>query len=90
MSIFTRELFASAASSAHGLTVGTVAEPVRLSWREVHEQAKQMAGSLAATGIGRRGSVAVLAADAADVALDCRGVIRIMASRMIPIELIST
>ena len=68
MSIFTREVFASAASSPHGLNVGTVADPVRLSWREVHEQAKRMAGCLAARGIGRHGSVAVLAADAADVA----------------------
>jgi len=68
MSIFTRDVFASAASSPHGLNVGTVADPVRLTWREVHEQAKRMAGCLAARGIGRHGSVAVLAADAADVA----------------------
>jgi fatty-acyl-CoA synthase len=68
MSIFTREVFASAASSPHGLSVGTVADPVRLTWREVHDQAKRMAGCLAAKGIGRHGSVAVLAADAADVA----------------------
>ncbi len=68
MSIFTREVFASAASSPHGLTVGTLADPIRLSWREVHDQAKRMAGCLAAKGVGRHGSVAVLAADAADVA----------------------
>ena len=68
MSIFTRQVFASAASSPHGLNVGTFADPVRLTWREVHEQAKRMAGCLAAGGIGRHGSVAVLAADAADVA----------------------
>jgi fatty-acyl-CoA synthase len=68
MSTFTRDVFASAATSPHGLNVGTVADPVRLTWREVHEQAKQMAGRLAAKGIGRHGSVAVLAADAADVA----------------------
>ena len=68
MSILTREIFASAASSPHGLTVGTLADPVRLTWREVHEQAKRMAGGLAARGVGRHGSVAVLAADAADVA----------------------
>jgi fatty-acyl-CoA synthase len=68
MSILTREMLASAASSQHGLTVGTVAEPIRLSWSEVHQQAKRMAGSLAANGIGRHDTVAVLAANAADVA----------------------
>ena len=68
MSAFTRDVFASAATSPHGLNVGTLADPVRLTWREVHEQAKRMAGFLAAKGIGRHGSVAVLAADAADVA----------------------
>jgi fatty-acyl-CoA synthase len=68
MSIFTREIIASAASSPRYLTVGTVADPVRLTWREVHEQAKRMAGGLADRGVGRRGSVAVLAADAGDVA----------------------
>src|ERR1700733_8146014 len=68
MSTFTREVFASAASSPHGLNVGTVADPVRLTWREVHEQAKRMAGGLAARGIRRQGSVAVLATDAADIA----------------------
>ena len=68
MSTLTRDVFASAASSPHGLNVGTLADPVRLTWCEVHEQAKRMAGCLAANGIGRHCSVAVLAAQAADVA----------------------
>ena len=68
MSIFTRDLFGSAASSAHGLNVGPLTDPVRLTWHDIHDQARRMAGSLAAKGVGRHGSVAVLAADAADVA----------------------
>ncbi|MBX7432669.1 fatty acyl-AMP ligase [Mycobacterium sp. Y57] len=68
MSIVTREILGSAASSPHGLTAGTIADPIRLSWSEVHDQAKRMAGGLAARGVGRHGSVAVLATDAADVA----------------------
>ena len=68
MSILTRDMFASAASSPYALTAGTVADPVRLTWREVHDQAKRMAGGLAARGVGRHSSVAVLANDAADVA----------------------
>src|SRR6185369_373163 len=39
-----------------------------LSWRDIHAHARAMAGGLAARGVGRRGSVAVLAAGAADVA----------------------
>ncbi|WP_232070332.1 fatty acyl-AMP ligase [Mycobacterium noviomagense] len=50
------------------MTVGTVADPIRLSWSEIHDQAKRMARSLTAKGIGRHSSVAVLATDAADVA----------------------
>ncbi len=68
MSILTREIIASATSSPRYLTFGTIAEPVRLTWLEVHEQAKRMAGGLATMGVGRHGSVAVLAGDAGDVA----------------------
>ncbi len=68
MSILTRDILASAASSPHALIGGTITEPIRLAWSEVHYRAKRMAGGLAACGVGRRGSVAVLAADAADVA----------------------
>lgn len=68
MSTLTHETFISAASSEHGLIVGSLTDPIRMCWGEVHERAKLMAGGLAARGIGRHGSVAVLAARAQDVA----------------------
>jgi fatty-acyl-CoA synthase len=68
LSVFTREVLAAAASSPRHLTGGTFADPVRLSWQDVHEQAKRIGSGLAARGVGRGGSVAVLATDAADVA----------------------
>jgi fatty-acyl-CoA synthase len=68
VSTLTREISATARFSQRHLTAGTMAEPVRLTWDEVHQQAKRMAGGLAARGIGRKGSVAVLATDAADIA----------------------
>ncbi len=68
MSVFTREMLTAAASSPRHLIGGTPADPVRLTWREVHERARRIGGGLAARGVGRRGSVAVLATDAADVA----------------------
>jgi fatty-acyl-CoA synthase len=68
LSVFTRGILAAAASSQRHLTGGTLADPVRLTWHEVHEQAKRIAGGLTAWGVGRHGSVAVLATNAADVA----------------------
>jgi len=68
MSTFIRDICSAAASAPRGLTVGTADEPRRMTWAEVNEQAKRMAGALAASGIGQHGSVAVLAAQAADVA----------------------
>jgi len=68
LSAFTRGLLDAAESSPRHLTGGSLDAPVRLTWRDVHEQARRIAGGLAARGVGRHGSVAVLATDAADVA----------------------
>ena len=45
MSILTREILASAASP-HGLTSGTLADPIWLSWSKIHDQAKRMTGGI--------------------------------------------
>jgi fatty-acyl-CoA synthase len=68
MSVFTRAVLDAAASSSGCLTAGTVLDPERLTWLDVHEAAKRMGTGLAARGVGPGGSVAVLATDAADVA----------------------
>ncbi|MGV9713758.1 fatty acyl-AMP ligase [Gordonia sp. NPDC003424] len=68
MSALTSELRANAMASPRRLTGGTLAQPVRLSWRDVRLQAMRMSGGLAARGIGHGDSVAVLATDAVDVA----------------------
>ena len=70
MSAVTEEIFATASASASqcGLTSGTAAAPVHRSWAEVHTVARRMAGVLAGLGVGPGASVAVLAADAGDVA----------------------
>ncbi len=67
MSEFTQGIAAAASSSPRHLITGTSKVPTRMTWHEVHEQAKRIAGGLAARGVGRHSSVAVLATDAADV-----------------------
>ena len=68
MSTFTDQMYGNAATSARGLVTGTLGAPVRRTWGEVHEQARQMAGALANLGVRPGSAVAVLAGDPADVA----------------------
>jgi fatty-acyl-CoA synthase len=68
MSTFTGQMYANAASSARGLVTGPWEAPIRRSWSEIHEQARQMAGALAGAGIGPGSVVAVLGGNPADVA----------------------
>lgn len=68
MSELIRGIIHTAASSQRHLTVGTVADPVRLSWREVHDRARRMAGGLAAQRVGHHSTVVVLANDPEEVA----------------------
>ncbi len=68
MSTFTDQMYSNAATSARGLVTGTLEDPIRRSWGEVHDEARRMAGALSDMGVGPGSSVAVLAGDPADVA----------------------
>lgn len=68
MSRFTDKMFHSAMTSAKGMVTGEPHEPVRHSWREVHERARRIAGGLAAAGVGHGDAVGVLAGAPVEIA----------------------
>lgn len=68
MSQFTEQMYRSAAASARGMVTGNLDDPIRQTWAEVHQKALHVAAALADIGVGPGVSVAVLAADPADVA----------------------
>ncbi|MDI2130935.1 long-chain-fatty-acid--CoA ligase [Yinghuangia seranimata] len=63
MSRFIDTVVGNAAEKATGLTLGEPHEPVRLTWGEIHRQARGMAAELVAGGLRPGDSVAVLAAE---------------------------
>ena len=54
MSRFTDKMVHNALTSSKGMVTGEPNEPVRHTWREVHERARCIAGGLAAAGVGQR------------------------------------
>ncbi|HTQ20235.1 AMP-binding protein, partial [Mycobacterium sp.] len=74
MSRFTETMFSSAQCTIHGMVTGEPNAPVRHSWAEVHQRARQVAGGLAATGVGPGDAVAVLAGDPAEIAPTAQGI----------------
>ncbi|MFB8006447.1 fatty acyl-AMP ligase [Nocardia sp. NPDC056000] len=74
MSRFTEEMYATADTSTHGLVTGEPEAPLRQSWGEIHRIARQMAGGLAAAGIGHGDAVGVLAGMPVDIAPACQAV----------------
>ncbi len=60
MSRFTDKMFHNAMTSSKGMVTGEPHEPVRHTWREVHERARRIAGGLAAAGVGHGDAVGVL------------------------------
>lgn len=68
MSRFVDRLLHTASESQRGIVVGEPAEPRRMSWQEIHQQACRIAGGLVAAGLAPRQAVALLAAEPALIA----------------------
>ena len=73
MSRFTDKMFHSAMTSTKGMVTGEPTEPVRHTWREVHERARRIAGGLAAAGVGSGDAVGVLAGAPVEIAPTAQG-----------------
>ena len=73
MSRFAEKMFRNAHSSTRGMVTGEPHTPVRHTWREVHERARQIAGGLAAVGVGRGDTVGVLAGAPVEIAPTAQG-----------------
>jgi fatty-acyl-CoA synthase len=74
VSRFTETMFANAHWSLKGMVTGEPDAPVRRTWIEVHERARQVAGGLAAAGVGHGDAVAVLAGAPAEIAPTAQGI----------------
>ena len=73
MSRFTENMFRNAHRSTKGMVTGEPHEPVRHTWREVHERARRVAGGLAAAGVGHGDAVGVLAGAPVEIAPTAQG-----------------
>jgi fatty-acyl-CoA synthase len=74
VSRFTETMFNNARWSLKGMTTGEPHAPVRHTWAEVHQRAKQVAGGLAAAGVGHGDAVAVLAGAPVEIAPTAQGI----------------
>ncbi len=74
MSTFTETMYSNARSSVNGMVTGEPDLPVRHSWIEVHERARQVAGGLAAAGVGHGDAIAVLAGAPVEIAPTAQGI----------------
>lgn len=68
MSRFTEQVFVSALATGKGLVTGEPRNPVRRTWRQIHDIARCMAGSLAAAGVNPGDAVGVLVGEPASIA----------------------
>jgi fatty-acyl-CoA synthase len=74
VSRFVESMLSSAESSPRGLVTGEPGGPVRSSWGEVHQQARQVAGGLAVLGVRPGDRVGVLAGAPVEIAPTAQGV----------------
>jgi fatty-acyl-CoA synthase len=74
VSRFTETMFANAQWSFKGMNTGEPDAPVRHTWFEVHQRARQIAGGLAAAGVGHGDAVAVLAGAPVEIAPTAQGI----------------
>ncbi|MGX6511220.1 fatty acyl-AMP ligase [Rhodococcus sp. SJ-2] len=74
MSRFTDEMYATGRESTRGLVTGEPDSPRRQTWMQIHEQARCMAGCLAANGVAPGDAVAILAGFPVDIAPISQGV----------------
>jgi fatty-acyl-CoA synthase len=73
VSRFTETMFRNARESTKGMVTGEPHAPVRHTWREVHQRARQVAGGLAAAGVGHGDAVGVLAGAPVEIAPTAQG-----------------
>jgi fatty-acyl-CoA synthase len=73
VSKFTETMYRNAQWSLKGLNTGEPHAPIRQTWAEVHQRARQVAGGLAAAGIGHGDAVAVLAGAPVEIAPTAQG-----------------
>jgi fatty-acyl-CoA synthase len=73
VSRFTDNMFRTARESTKGMVTGEPHHPVRHTWLEVHQRARQVAGGLAAAGVGHGDGVGVLAGTPVEIAPTAQG-----------------
>jgi fatty-acyl-CoA synthase len=73
VSRFTENMFRNAHESTKGMVTGEPHQPVRQTWLEVHQRARQVAGGLAAAGVGHGDAVGVLAGAPVEIAPTAQG-----------------
>src|SRR6185312_14839821 len=73
VSRFTEKMYRNARTVSTGMVTGEPHEPIRHTWGEVHERARNIAGGLAAAGIGHGDAVGVLAGLPVEIAPTAQG-----------------